>query len=329
MKFNVITLFPELINHYSQQALLGKAQNKNIIQLNLFNLREFSDNKYQSVDETPFGGFDGMLIRPDILQSAIDRITQIEKGPLFKIYFSPQGRKLDHNLLLELNTYQNFILISGRYAGVDQRWIRHSVDLEISIGDFVLNGGELPILTFIESMTRLQNGVVGDKESILNDSFYNGMLEPPQFTKPANWKVSTHQEWQVPSVLISGHHKRIQNFHFWSTLLTTWFKRNDLFKKNSNQFILQKYTDEYLLFYIDFADWLEHLISDQFILLYYLNMSTTEFNFFIEIILQIFDEITINPLMLSNQLRKKTIVEINELKERIKIKMELINVSNK
>lgn len=227
MKFTYLTLFPELIQNYLSDALLKKAADKNLLQFDVINLRKYSDNKYNSVDDTAYGGGDGMLLRPDIADACFN---ELYKSPEYKpkstlrIYLSPQGEKLEQSTLHKLLKYDHLVLLSGRYGGIDQRVINHHIDTEISLGDFVLSGGELASLALTESLSRFIPGVLGHDQSVIADSFHNGLLEAPQFTKPFTWGGEN-----VPEVLLSGHHEKIASWKHHMGILITWKKRRDLF----------------------------------------------------------------------------------------------------
>lgn len=227
MKFTYLTLFPDLIQNYLSDALLKKAEAKKLLQFNVVNLRKYSDNKYNSVDDTAYGGGDGMLLRPEIADQCFYDLYQSEgykAQSTCRIYLSPQGEKLEQAVLHKLLKYNHLILLSGRYAGVDQRIINKHIDLEISLGDFVLSGGELAALALTESLSRFIPGVLGHEQSVIADSFHNGLLEAPQFTKPAEWN-----NYPVPQILLSGHHEKIAVWKHHMAYLITWKKRRDLF----------------------------------------------------------------------------------------------------
>ena len=250
LRFTVISLFPELIHNYLSEALIAKALRKNLIQVKTVDLRQFASGSYKSVDEAPYGGGDGMLITADSLKQALQSIQASFKHV---VYLSPQGQVLSHDFaknkfvewsevlqsstqsdfvnlenLLEKNESLNreIVLICGRYAGVDQRFIAQYVDEEISIGDFVLSGGELAALVLLETVSRFVPGVLGDAVSAQVDSFSEGWLEAPQFTRPAHWEGLA-----VPSVLISGDHQKIQKWKRFCSYLVTLKKRPDIFLK--------------------------------------------------------------------------------------------------
>ncbi|MBC7420679.1 MAG: tRNA (guanosine(37)-N1)-methyltransferase TrmD [Bdellovibrio sp.] len=219
MKINIITLFPELIRGYLSDALLSKAITQNKFEIKITSLRDSAEGNYKSVDEVPFGGGDGMVIRAAVLEKAIG-----ESANKKIIYLSPQGKPWTHQAALELaKSSDEIILICGRYAGIDQRFIEKYVDEEISIGDYVLSGGELAALVVVESVSRFIPGVLGDRQSVVEDSFAAGLLEAPQFTRPQNWN-----EMHVPEVLTSGNHQKISEWKKMCGYLVTLKKRPDL-----------------------------------------------------------------------------------------------------
>ena len=225
IKIKIITLFPELINNYLQDAMIAKAIGLNKLSVEIINLRDFSDNPYKSVDDTPFGGGDGMLIRADILEKALLSLKSENK---FVIYLSPQGALLEQNFIQKLAKIdsQDIVLICGRYAGIDQRFIETYVDQEISIGNYVLSGGELPALVLIESVVRFIPGVLGKIESAFEDSFKDNLLEAPQYTKPQVWNNQ-----KVPDILLSGNHQKIAEWKKQMALKVTAEKRPELLKR--------------------------------------------------------------------------------------------------
>lgn len=235
IKFRIITLFPELIRSYLSDALIAKAIGQNLLSVELISLRDFSDNAYKSVDDSPFGGGDGMLIRPDILEKALLSIRDESKRQ-HVVYFTPQGQLLETTWVQKLvstsHPYDEVILICGRYAGVDQRFIDMYVDREVSIGDYVLSGGELPALVLIEAVSRFIPGVLGKLESAEKDSLQNQVLEAPQYTRPQEWNGR-----RVPEVLLSGNHRRIEEWKQEESLRLTQEKRPDLLirKKEKNE----------------------------------------------------------------------------------------------
>ncbi len=221
MKFDVLTLFPEMFEPL-KQSIIGKAIEKGIIELNLINIRDFSKDKHKKVDDTPYGGGAGMVMMPEVVYDAYCSIKEKENAKV--IYLSPQGKKLNQAKVVELSKRQHLILLCGHYEGIDQRVLDEIVDEEISVGDYVLTGGELPAMIVIDSVSRYVKGVLKE-ESIQEESFNNGLLEYPQYTRP---EVFHHQK--VPDVLLSGHHENIQKWRQEKSLEITKQKRPDLLK---------------------------------------------------------------------------------------------------
>ena len=193
MIFDVLTLFPEMFNSLNE-SIIGRAIEKNLIQINLINIRDFSKDKHKKVDDTPFGGGAGMVMKADVVY---DAFKSIDSKNAKVIYMSPQGKKLDQSKVVELSKEEHLILLCGHYEGIDQRVIDKIVEEEISIGDYVLTGGEIPAMVLIDSVSRYKEGVLS-KESISEESFSNGTLEYPQYTRPVNF-----EGMEVPKVLLS------------------------------------------------------------------------------------------------------------------------------
>ncbi|MFZ3229303.1 MAG: tRNA (guanosine(37)-N1)-methyltransferase TrmD [Pseudobdellovibrio sp.] len=235
ISFKIITLFPELIHSYLKDAILSKAIANKIINIEITDLRTFSDTKYKSVDDTVFGGGDGMLFKFGPLSKALNNLNILKKqNPGKKIvYLSPQGKPWKSEIAKSWAQSEEIILICGRYAGIDQRFIHHYVDEEISIGDYILSGGELAALVVIESVSRFIPGVLGDMLSAQNDSFEEGLLEAPQFTKPQIENVS-NLDLAVPAVLYSGNHQLIAEWKASVAILITLKKRPDLLANKKN-----------------------------------------------------------------------------------------------
>ena len=198
MKFDVLTLFPEMFEPL-KQSIIKRATQKNLIDINLVNIRDFSENKHNKVDDTPYGGGAGMLMMPDVVDRAYESVKS-ENSKV--IYLSPQGKTLNQKKIKELSKEDHLILLCGHYEGIDQRVIDKIVDEEISIGDYVLTGGELPAMVLIDSVSRYKEGVLST-ESIQEESFSNGMLEYPQYTRPEVFKGI-----KVPEVLLSRKSQR-------------------------------------------------------------------------------------------------------------------------
>lgn len=220
MKFSVLTLFPEMFNCL-KQSIIGRAEEKNLININIINMRDFSKDKHKKVDDTPYGGGAGMVIRPDVVYESFKSIKS-EKAKV--IYLSPQGRKLNQKEVERLSKEEHLILLCGHYEGIDQRVLDEIVEEEISIGDYVLTGGELPAMVLIDSVSRYIKGVL-DEESIKEESFSNNLLEYPQYTRP-----EVFLERKVPEVLISGHHENIRKWRRKESLKNTYKKRPELLK---------------------------------------------------------------------------------------------------
>ena len=193
MKFDVLTLFPEMFQTLDQ-SIIGRAKEKNLIEINLINIRDFSKDKHKKVDDTPYGGGAGMVMKADVVY---DAFKSLDSKNAKVIYMSPQGKKLNQSKVVELSNEEHLILLCGHYEGIDQRVIDKIVDEEISIGDYVLTGGELPAMVLIDSVSRYKEGVLS-KESIQEESFSNGILEYPQYTRP-----EVFEGIKVPEVLLS------------------------------------------------------------------------------------------------------------------------------
>ena len=219
MQFDVLTLFPEMFEPI-KQSILGKAKEKNLIKINLINIRDFSKDKHKKVDDTPYGGGAGMVIRPDVVYDAYNSIE--EKANSKVIFLSPQGKKLNQQKVVELSKQEHIILLCGHYEGIDQRVLNEIVDEEISIGDYVLTGGELPAMVLIDSVSRYVEGVLSE-DSIKEESFSNNLLEYPQYTRPEEFRGQ-----KVPEVLLSGHHENIRKWREERSIEITKKKRPDL-----------------------------------------------------------------------------------------------------
>lgn len=214
MRIDVLTLFPEMFPGALRASLLGKAQERGLLSVHVWNLRDFTTDKHHQVDDTPYGGGAGMVLKPEPIFAAVERLQGLNSCERIAL-LTPQGRPFTQAAAAELAGVDDLVLLCGRYEGVDQRVVEHLVTHEISIGDYVLGGGELPALVVIEAVTRLIPGVVGNTESVETDSFSDGLLGCPQYTRP-----ETYRGWGVPDVLRSGHHAEI----------TRWRRREALAK---------------------------------------------------------------------------------------------------
>ena len=220
MKFDVLTLFPEMFEILNQ-SIIGKAIEKKLIDINLINIRDFSKDKHKKVDDTPYGGGAGMVMKPDVVYDAYKSIN--DKNAKV-IYMSPQGKELNQKKVEELSKESHLIILCGHYEGIDQRVLDKIVDEEISIGDYVLTGGEIPAMVLIDSVSRYVKGVLKE-ESIKEESFSNGLLEYPQYTRPEEF-----EGMKVPEVLLSGHHENIDKWRKEKSLEITKKKRPDILK---------------------------------------------------------------------------------------------------
>jgi tRNA (guanine37-N1)-methyltransferase len=231
LKIDVVTIFPDIFDNIIEFGVLKEAFKKNICQLNIYNLRDFSNYKHGRVDDRPYGGGPGMVLMPEPIDNTITFIkkkNKIKKKEKQKVVLlTPRGEKLNQNKLKYLVNLENIILICGRYEGVDQRVIDSLIDFEISIGDYVLTGGEIPAMVIIDGVIRLLPGVVGKEESLKSESFENNLLDYPQYTRPPVFKGM-----DVPKILLSGNHKDIQKWRKEKSLEITRTKRPDLIDKD-------------------------------------------------------------------------------------------------
>lgn len=227
IRIDVLTLFPEMCEGVFSTSILGKAREKNIVSLNTINFRDFSGNKHNSVDDTPYGGGGGMVLKPDPIFAAVEHVlAEASSSPEVKpriILMCPQGQTYTQSVAEELAREEHLIFICGHYEGYDERIRDHLVTDELSIGDYVLTGGELPALTVIDSIVRLQPGALGNETSAVSDSFSTGLLEYPHYTRPAEFRG-----WKVPDILVSGHHANIELWRREQALQRTLQRRPDL-----------------------------------------------------------------------------------------------------
>ncbi len=225
MRFDVFTLFPEVFEPYLSISILGKAREKGLLEVRLHNIRDWATDRHRTVDDEPYGGGGGMIMKPEPIFAAVeDVLGRPPRAPV--ILLTPQGRLFTQEVARELARYPRLALICGRYEGVDERVRQHLATDEISIGDYVLTGGELPALVIIDAVTRLIPGVLGDPHAAEEDSFSEGLLEYPQYTRPPVFRG-----WEVPEVLRSGDHARIARWRREQALKRTWERRPDLIEK--------------------------------------------------------------------------------------------------
>ena len=235
MKFNVLTLFPEMFSSLDE-SIIGRSKEKGLIDINLINIRDFSKNKHKKVDDTPYGGGAGMVMEPTVVY---DAFKSIKDKKTKVIYLSPQGKTLNQQKVQDLAKEESVTLLCGDYEGIDQRVIDTIVDEEISIGDYVLTGGELPAMVLIDSVSRYIEGVLKE-ESIKEESFTNGLLEYPQYTRPEMFL-----DKRVPEILLSGNHQKIDEWRRNQSIINTYIKRPDLLKEINLSEKEQKMLEEY------------------------------------------------------------------------------------
>ncbi|MDA0272825.1 MAG: tRNA (guanosine(37)-N1)-methyltransferase TrmD [Proteobacteria bacterium] len=241
MWIGVVSLFPEMFQAVTDYGISRRAVENGLLTLEVWNPREFTQDKHQTVDDKPYGGGPGMLMKVQPLKDAIDAAKSKAQGPCPVIYLSPQGKPLEQAELARLAMLPSIILVAGRYEGIDERLIESAIDMEVSIGDFVASGGELPAMLLIDGVTRLLPGAVGDTESVEQDSFSNGLLDYPQYTRP-----ETIDGLTVPEVLLSGDHGQIARWRQMQSLGRTYEKRPDLIRARTLTEEEKQLLDEYL-----------------------------------------------------------------------------------
>ena len=226
MKIHVLTLFPEMMTGALSASILGRAQQQGLVDIQLTNFRDFATDRHRTVDDYPFGGGAGMVLKPEPLFRAVEAIAETEPQPPRVILMSPQGRPFTQAIAHELTQYTHMILVCGHYEGFDERVRLHLADDEISIGDYVLTAGELAALVVIDAVVRLLPGVLGNGESTLTDSFSDLLLESPQYTRPRDFRGLT-----VPDILLSGHHEEMAVWRRRQSIIRTMQRRPDLLEK--------------------------------------------------------------------------------------------------
>lgn len=225
MRIDFITLFPEMCQSVMNESVIGRAQKSGALQVNCHQLRDFAFDKHRRVDDTTYGGGMGMLMKAEPIALCYEEICrQTDSKPHF-VYMSPQGKTLTQKRLKELSQLDNLCILCGHYEGVDQRVLDEFVDEEISIGDYVLTGGELPALVLADAVARLVPGVLSNNECFTEESHFNGLLEYPQYTKPIEWRGK-----EVPAVLYSGHHANVDKWRHENSLINTAKKRSEMLK---------------------------------------------------------------------------------------------------
>ena len=224
MRFDIITIFPEMFAGFLEAGLIRRARKKRVFEVYVHDLRDYAQGKHRQVDDRPFGGEEGMVFKPEPLFAAVEALRESPSTPVYLL--SPHGRMLTPELASELASYSQVVLICGRYEGVDERVVEHLIRDEISIGDYVLSGGELPAMVVVDTVSRFVPGVVGKSESVARESFSEGILDFPQYTRPRDFKGMT-----VPQVLISGDHREIARWRRRKALEKTEARRPDLLEK--------------------------------------------------------------------------------------------------
>lgn len=228
MWIGIISLFPKMFDAIIKYGVVGRAFKKGLLKIKIWNLRDFSNEKNKNIDKKPYGGGSGMLMMAQPLRKAIKIASQNEGLGAKIIYLSPKGKKINQINIDALSAYKKLILICGRYKGIDERIVLKDIHEEISIGDYILSGGELPAMVLIDALSRLIPGVISNPLSLQEDSFFNGLLECPYYTKP---KILEGDK--VPSILLSGDHKNIRRWKLKQSLGITWLKRPDLLEQAS------------------------------------------------------------------------------------------------
>ena len=223
MKISILTLFPQMCEAFVNESIIGRAVRNGKVDINCINIRDFANNKHNKVDDTPYGGGMGMVMAAEPIFNAYQSLLKNEEGKLHLIYLSPKGKTFSQSKAVELSKKEHIVLLCGHYEGVDERVIEEIVDEEISIGDFVLTGGELPALVVADAVCRMLPGVLADDICFTEESYFSGLLEYPQYTKPAVW-----HDREVPEVLLSGNHAKIAKWRREKSLEITNERRPDI-----------------------------------------------------------------------------------------------------
>jgi len=226
IRFDVVTLFPEMFTAVAGSGITGRALEAGLWSLTTWNPRDFTTDNYRTVDDRPYGGGPGMVMLAEPIERTLDAVKTAGGGRV--LYLSPQGRKLDHRRVMELAKEPAVTLLCGRYEGVDERLLARRVEEEISIGDFVLSGGEIAAMALMDAVVRQLPGAVGDEQSVIEESFADGLLDCPQYTRP-----ETYRGEKVPEMLLSGHHRNIRRWRLKQALGRTWLRRPDLLEARS------------------------------------------------------------------------------------------------
>ena len=225
MNFKILTLFPEVFPGPFNQSIMGKALKKKLFSIKTFDIRDFSTSKSKTVDDKPYGGGAGMVIKPDVLQRAFNFVKKDLGKKFLPIFLTPSGKKLNNEVIKHINEFDDIVIICGKYEGIDARFVEHNNIEEISIGDYVLSGGEIASFILIDACVRLIPEVLGNKNSLNSESFQNHLIEHPHFTKPQDWLGK-----KVPDVLLNGDHKKISDWRLKESIEKTKKIRPDLYK---------------------------------------------------------------------------------------------------
>ena len=238
IRFDVVTLFPEMFAAITGSGITSRALDAGLYSVTTWNPRDFTTDNYRTVDDRPYGGGPGMVMLPEPLERTLDAVKTAGGGRV--VYLTPQGKKLDHRRVMGFSSEKSLTLLCGRYEGVDERLLERRVDEEVSIGDFVLSGGELAAMAFIDACVRQLPGALGDDASALEESFADGLLDCPQYTRP-----ETYSDRKVPEVLLSGHHENIRRWRLKQALGRTWLRRPDLLEAKKLSAEERKLLDEF------------------------------------------------------------------------------------
>ena len=226
MKFTILTLFPEMVMSGLNESIIGRAKEKGIIDIEAVNIRDYTEDKHKKVDDYPYGGGAGMVMQAQPIYDAHKAVTVNMEGTVRTVYLTPQGRTFNQDMAVEFAKTDNLVLLCGHYEGVDERVLEEIVTDYVSIGDFVLTGGELPAMVMVDAISRMVPGVLTNDESGTTESFHNYLLEYPQYSRPEEWHGK-----KVPEVLLSGHHKNIEDWRLKESVKRTRERRPDLYEK--------------------------------------------------------------------------------------------------
>lgn len=244
MRIDVITLFPDFVRQSAAVGVVGRAQQRKLLQVETWNPRDYTDDPHRTVDHRTFGGGPGMVLLIEPLRRTLQAVREVEAGPAHVVYLSPQGARLTQDRVARLAAMPRLTLLCGRYEGVDERLLTHEVDEEISIGDYVLSGGELAAAVMIDAIGRLQDGALNDAQSAQQDSFSDGLLDCPHYSRPVQDAFG-----DVPAVLLSGDHAAIRRWRLKQALGRTWLRRPDLLARRSldkeSRTLLDEFRREY------------------------------------------------------------------------------------